>query len=79
MPTLAPLGFSLVKVLGQGGYGCACLFQMQDINGSFSQFPHAGSFQSALLIYTKFAWIYLLPLVEAIKEHRDLLAAPPPL
>lgn len=31
---LGPLGFKLVKVLGQGGFGCACLFRMQDINGS---------------------------------------------
>lgn len=34
VPLLSPLGLKLVKVLGKGGFGCACLFESQDVNGS---------------------------------------------
>lgn len=30
---LNPLGFRFLRVLGKGGYGCACLFQMDDVDG----------------------------------------------
>ncbi|KAF3763280.1 hypothetical protein M406DRAFT_331814 [Cryphonectria parasitica EP155] len=33
MPAFSMIGFRLKKVLGQGGYGCAALLQMEDING----------------------------------------------
>ena len=33
MKYMRPLGFRLVKILGKGGFGMACLFEMTDVNG----------------------------------------------
>lgn len=32
MPYMRPLGFRLLKILGKGGFGIACLFEMTDVN-----------------------------------------------
>ena len=33
MNYMRPLGFRLLKILGKGGFGMACLFEMTDVNG----------------------------------------------
>lgn len=33
MNYMRPLGFRLIKILGKGGFGMACLFEMTDVNG----------------------------------------------
>lgn len=33
MNFMRPLGFRLLKILGKGGFGMACLFEMTDANG----------------------------------------------
>lgn len=37
MNFMRPLGFRLLKILGKGGFGMACLFEMTDVNGKKHQ------------------------------------------
>ncbi|KAG8163903.1 hypothetical protein KVR01_005821 [Diaporthe batatas] len=37
MPYMRPLGFRLLKILGKGGFGMACLFEMTDVDGQKHQ------------------------------------------
>lgn len=37
MNYMRPLGFRLLKILGKGGFGMACLFEMTDVNGKKHQ------------------------------------------
>ncbi|KAK2607125.1 hypothetical protein N8I77_005829 [Diaporthe amygdali] len=76
MNYMRPTGFRLVKILGKGGFGIACLFEMRDTNGKTHKFVvKAGTGRD---LQTERANLRLMAGARHIVQQKRLQAMPEP-